>query len=273
MNAYKIYIITVLSTFLLACQTEESLVYIDRPVVESYLMSGDTLYVKISRQVPFSEKNVNYSQDDINNLNINVTYNKTTYHLTPQGKGVYMAVSPLLLVNDQNEYKLKFLFNNDTVSASTTIPSKPTGFTQSETDITITPMTFDMSSGTIPTFPDPIKLTWNNIDKSYYLVVIQCIETNPKEINSSSNDEAPPDRIFRNEPSQTNTMNINAMQFSYYGKHQLILFHLNSDYASLYDDAGTSSQNLTNPSTSIINGVGIFTGISSDTLMLNVKEP
>jgi hypothetical protein len=44
------------------------------------------------------------------------------------------------------------------------------------------------------------------------------------------------------------------------------------DYASLYSENSTSSQNLTNPSTSIVNGYGIFTGLNADTLYLNVLE-
>jgi hypothetical protein len=53
----------------------------------------------------------------------------------------------------------------------------------------------------------------------------------------------------------------------------LILYHLNADYAALYNDTGNSSQNLTNPTTNIENGLGIFTGINADTLLLNVIKP
>jgi len=54
--------------------------------------------------------------------------------------------------------------------------------------------------------------------------------------------------------------------------HRIILFHVLPDYASLYDEKISSSQNLTNPSTSITNGYGIFTGLNSDTLYIRVNE-
>lgn len=63
------------------------------------------------------------------------------------------------------------------------------------------------------------------------------------------------------------------MSFSYYGTHQIILFKLNSEYAALYENSGTTSQSLTVPPTSIVNGYGIFTGINSDTLYIEVVEP
>jgi hypothetical protein len=82
--------------------------------------------------------------------------------------------------------------------------------------------------------------------------------------------ETPPGRFFRNEPTQSNQYEIQFMNFQYLGKHRLILYHLNADYSELYKDNGNSSQNLTNPITNIENGLGIFTGLNADTLLLNV---
>lgn len=52
----------------------------------------------------------------------------------------------------------------------------------------------------------------------------------------------------------------------------IILYHVLPDYASLYEENTTSSKNLTNPSTSITNGYGIFTGLNSDTLYIDAEE-
>jgi len=65
---------------------------------------------------------------------------------------------------------------------------------------------------------------------------------------------------------------INAMEFEYFGTHRIIIYHVLPDYADLYEQNSTSSQNLENPSTSISNGYGIFTGLNSDTLYLEVTE-
>ena len=272
MNKKIIISIVIITMLLSACKKEITPAYQDKPIVESYLSNGDTLSVKVSRQVPFSTESATYSKDDINNLNITVTFNNNQYLLSPMGSGLYKAISPLLIVNENNKYDLSFDFNNSTVTASTTIPIKPNNYTQSVTSIAIPQMTgTPPSGGTMPTFPDPVKLTWTNTDNSYYLVVIQCIESDPVSINDIGSD-GPPAMIFRNKPSQSSGYEISSRNFNYYGAHRLILFHLNPDYASLYDDAGTSSQNLTNPSTSITNGLGIFTGVNSDTLLINVTK-
>lgn len=57
----------------------------------------------------------------------------------------------------------------------------------------------------------------------------------------------------------------------YYGNHRIILFHINSDLAALYEESDNTSQNISNPSTEINNAFGIFTGTNSDTLNLQVE--
>ena len=101
------------------------------------------------------------------------------------------------------------------------------------------------------------------------MIVVQNIETDPELIRDTSDDRFP-SRVFRNEPSVINEYKINQGQLLYFGRHILLLYHLNPDYATLYAADDNSSQNLKNPSTNISNGFGIFTGISADTLYLDV---
>jgi hypothetical protein len=78
---------------------------------------------------------------------------------------------------------------------------------------------------------------------------------------------------FRKTPTNSNFDQIKGSDFTYYGRHRVILYHVLSDYATLYQQNSNSSQNLINPSSAIVNGYGIFTGINSDTLYVVVKEP
>jgi len=159
------------------------------------------------------------------------------------------------------------------VTSSTDLPTKPVNYTQSVTVIKVPSMDFSggFPSGGPPTMPDPVKLGWTNNDEGYYMVVIENTEKTPVPIYDFGN-KVVPGRFFRNEPTQSNQYEIPSMNFQYYGKHRLILYHLNPEYAELYKDNGNSSQNLTNPATNVKNGLGIFTGLNADTLMLNVVK-
>lgn len=253
-----------------SCDTEETLLaFNDIPVVESYLITTRPVSIQITRKTPY-DANVALSADDLNLLQVKVLYNDQIRLIPSVGNGEYKDLA--FIPQEGVEYKLEFEFNNQTISSSTEILSKPENFKQSVTQIQMSGIDFSTRPPTRPVMPDPVKLTWTNGDNSYYMVVIENMETATTAINDYG-DREPPGRFFRNAPTQTNQFEIQSMQFQYYGRHRLILYHLNADYATLYNDTGNSSQNLTNPTTNIENGLGIFTGINADTLLLNVIKP
>jgi len=47
---------------------------------------------------------------------------------------------------------------------------------------------------------------------------------------------------------------------------------VNDDFADLYSQTAVNSNNITNPVTTIKNGFGVFTGMASDTVYLEVNE-
>lgn len=252
---------------LTGCTDRRAPEFEDIPVVQAYLRAGTVLSVKVSRQVPFDTDAI-LSDEDLDALELVISYDDTSVVLMPQGDGLYRAPDSLL-IEAGKEYRLAFTFNGKVVEARTVIPSKPEGFTASANSIEIARM--DSTAMGPPDFPDPIQLTWENPDASYYLVLVENIEASLDPI-SDFGDDAPPSFQFRKEPVTSDSSDLNSREFQYFGTHRIVLYHLNVDYATLYDDAGTSSQNLTNPSTGIQNGYGIFTGVNTDTLLLEVIE-
>jgi hypothetical protein len=253
---------------LASCKKEKTSEFTDTPIIESYLEPGKYFMVRISRQIPFSGTVV-YSADDIDNLVITAERSGITHTLIPLGNGNYIDSS--LTVVSGDHYNLSFSFNAKAVTAYTYIPSKPVNMTQSVTEIEIARMDSASGSPTSMTMPDPIEIEWANSDGSYYLVLVENIETTLDPIRDFG-DNTPPSNIFRKSPTNLAVEEIRAMEFQYYGTHRIILYHVLADYATLYDGNSTSSQNLTNPSTSIVNGYGIFTGLNADTLYIEVKE-
>lgn len=268
----KMILFISLSSLLLASCTKQdtSPAFVDKPIVEAYLKAGDTLSIKVSRQLPFSTSNATISTDDIDKLGIDIVSDGMRIRLTPQGKGVYKAINPTIIVTERKRYDLKFIFNKDSVTATTVVPAKPVAFSSSVYQLSY--KGFSVTSMTPPTFPDPVKLKWTNADKTNYIVVVENIASSKVIINDFGG-QGPTADQFRLKPTQDNSTEVNPLQFVYYGMHRVILYHLNPDYASLYDDSGSNSINLTNPATKIKNGLGIFTGMNSDTLFINIKKP
>ncbi len=253
-----------------ACENSEDNAFTDWPIIEAYLTPGCPIQVKLSRQLPFSSE-VTYSDDDINNLEIIVYDAQDSVTLTPIGNGQY--VDSTFVLQEGSMINIRFSFNQKNVSAYSYIPVKPSGFTQSATSISISQMGSSSGQPTSPpTMPEPIELNWTNDDASYYLLVIENIEEEPEAVFEFEDDEERPAPRFRKQPSTASGVRLNAMEFQYYGMHRIILCHVLPDYATLYESTSSSSQNLTNPSTSIINGYGIFTGLNTDTLFVEVVK-
>lgn len=265
----RLVIVTLLITAIYSCEKETSQSFTDFPIIEGYLEADSVFNITISRQIPFDEY-VTYSSDDIDNLAVTVELNNELYLLESLGDGQYVDSS--LVVSEGDNYNLSFTFDNRDVSAYTYVPSKPIGFTQSEEEMYIEEV--DISTGPPTgdiTQPDPIELNWTNNDNSYYLVLVENIESTLDPIRDFG-DNTPPGNRFKKSPTNSDFEEIRSMEFQYFGLHRIILYHVLPDYATLYEENSTSSQNISNPSTSIINGYGIFTGLNTDTLYVEVIE-
>jgi len=267
MKARLIILISLVVFFSYSCE-KLTAPFTDSPVIESYLSPGATPLVKVSRQIPFAGNAV-YSDDDIDALTITIKYGNETHTMTPVGDGTYTDSS---VIGEGDEFTLSFIFNLRKVLATTSIPAKPSNFTASDDNVSVVRMT----EGAMPSMGsfgsmEPLSLTWDNEDASYYIVVIECVESEPDPVRDFS-DSIPPMNMFRKRPTTSQGIEIRPQEFQYFGQHRIILFHVLPDYASLYDEKISSSQNLTNPSTSIANGYGIFTGLNSDTIYVQVNE-
>jgi hypothetical protein len=70
---------------------------------------------------------------------------------------------------------------------------------------------------------------------------------------------------------QNSTYKTTAITFPFIGNYQVILLHVTKEYIDATTVSGGSSLSLTNPSTNITNGLGVFTAMQADTVNLNVR--
>lgn len=251
-----------------ACNKSTSPQYNDRPVVISYLLAGGHPTVKISRQAATSS-GVGVSSEDLNALQVSL-YDDSAVHLLWLADTAYTDTNVTLMAG--HTYRLSFLYNGKEVTASTTIPSEPLNVAASATSIGLDKIDESTFSGGPMNFsiPDPVDITWTNDDKSYYMLVAENTTSNPELVRDTISGSNRPAFSFRNQPSVTDNVQLQSMSFEYFGRYRLILYHLQPEYATLYENTSNSSQNLITPVTNIVNGFGIFTGINADTLYLHV---
>jgi hypothetical protein len=254
-----IFLFVISFAIISSCTKEDSKTIEPKAVVESFLHPGQPLQVKITKQIITGADNS--GSRTINNLQVTITHNSQVYILTQNASGVYENPSIPVVVGGQ--YNLKFDYNNQTITSSTIVPAKPTGFTCTPLTITIP----NFGGGGPPSFPEPLKARWDNPGSAYHYVAAKSVESNPTEI---SNTAGRPN--FASTPDQGNYKEINFGEFKYYGRHALILYRILPDYAAFYNAAGSNSQNLSEVPTNVNNGLGIFTSLNTaDTLFVQVN--
>jgi Domain of unknown function (DUF4249) len=231
-------------------------------VVESYLRKGQDITLTLNTMLPYDGSGE--AVKTLDDATVIINDGTANYTMTAKGNGTYFLDKQQLAIETGKTYKMSLEYKGQKVEATTIIPTQPENFKSSDSEI-ITP---NIGGGSFPTFPDPIKLTWTNLKDAYYLIVSENTETNPESIFGATGFEPP---RFRTEPLQANGYELSFRNFSYKGNHLIILYHINPDYASLYEQNGSNSLNLSNVPSNVTGGLGIFTGVATDTLKIQVK--
>ncbi|WP_064196837.1 MULTISPECIES: DUF4249 family protein [Emticicia] len=254
----------------------------DKPVVEAYLAPNHPVSLKLYSEIPYSDTSEGVSQP-IDGVSIKIIgSNGKTFTLTSQGSGLYTSANNELIGPAGTTYSLEFDFKGRKVRATTEIPSKPINFKSDKTEISRTQI--DLSNftpgsgggirpgGGFDQENTSVNLTWSNPNNYYHFVAVENVEENRVQIIIPPSGSSFPSFRFFNEPLIGSSNVVRSQSFQFFGKHDIILYRVNSEYAALYQATGTTSQNLSTPPTSIINGLGIFTGINADTVKFVVNK-
>ncbi len=248
-----------------SCQkTNDNISGTNRPVVEAYLVPGTKTLVKVYYQ-KFLDDTITYGYP-ITGLKLNLSDGTNTVQLAENTPGNY-SWNDVNFIKDKKTYTLNFTYMGKTVSATTTVPDKPTDFRCTDTlqRVPYRSGGFGQSSG--PIF-NPVTFSWDNPASWFYLMVYKDIDINMVPTNANSN------RPYHDTETllgQTALFQTQLGLFSFTGKYQVLLFHINKEYNDAISAGGGTSLSLTTPSTNVTNGLGIFTSMQADTVILDVK--
>lgn len=277
MNYIKTIIIFSSFIFLLFACEKQSIENIETKtaVVEGYLYDGQPVdSLKITQSFSYSQLDTNVISLD--GLDVILSESANQYPLTSIGNGIYQ--NSQVFIEQDKSYRLEFVWEGETISAETYIPLKKEA-QLSLTEVELPKVELGSNgSGVITGTLDPVEITWNNSEGDYYYIVITNIESDPEYVNENvaaniAANGGAPRFVFITEPQISDFYAVNARrELTQYGTHQIIVFRVNPEYAALYESSGNSTLSLEQPPTNIENGLGIFTGVSSDTLYLEVNK-
>lgn len=240
----------------------------DTIIVQSYLFAGNPLdSFRVTQSISYSS-----TSDEVitlDDLAIGINDGINTYYLESFGNGYYRNSD--LIITEGINYSMEFQNDEIIVSANTYVPEKKE-ISIAPTEISIEKIELGVMGGP-PTQTDPINISWDNSTGDYFYVLVENIETSPEYINSNFANNIPNDRRFITEPNITSEYNVDTRrEIQYFGTYRVIVYRVNSEYAALYSTAESTSSSIVEPPSNIVNGLGIMTGISTDTVFFEVNE-
>lgn len=223
-------------------------------VVNAFIKEGDTIKMDITRQFVFNTSDSIF--EPISDLSIKIVDGATEVTMISDGKGKYHSS---IVAKVGKQYHFSFIYNNKQISSSCTVPSRPNNLTQSAYQL--------IHNSTDHSLNTSVTLKWDNPDSTYYMVNLYCTESTLTPIYYTTDS-----RSRSIEPFIADSLVLSDRNFSYYGRHRVVLYHVNREFYELYKRYSSNAEKLTNPPTNITNGLGIFTAYATDTLWVYVRK-
>jgi hypothetical protein len=261
----------------LSCETEEKTNSASSQVVlEGYLFQNEPVdSIHLTLSLPFESTDTVYLP--VNDAIVTIQWNNEVYVLESVGNGYYNYMGDSLMVSERQSYSISVKYDDREISSSTNVPTIPTGITLTDTILYVdTTFTFGPPEDNEQSGVD---VSWDNPDNSYYYIVIESADSNAADIvledsNFPGGMEIVPggNFFFRSSPFQGDFYTINTRSLEKYGRHRVKVYHVNQEYADLYENREQDSRSLTEPLTNIRNGLGIFTAFSYSEVYFYVKN-
>lgn len=207
----------------------------------------------------------------INDAIVYLIKNDTKYLLDQnlEMPGYYKYTGSELLINAGDIFKIEVNYNNVIAYGETSIPDRPKNLTISDSVLAIPYISFqDIKLGLVNPDDYSIVINWDNIDSSYYYVVLENLESLPTPIFENVSMQRFTKSIST--PSKRGDFVINPLTVSYFGRYRAVIYKVNQEYADLYESRQQDSRNLQEPLTNIVNGLGVFSAFASDTVWFNI---
>lgn len=276
MNKYTFSILFALLIFYqFSCSKVEELELENNFVVEAFLFGNEPIEnIKLKTTYPL-EATEDLS-NPINDAMVQLLKDGDIYSLQPSGEeGFYHYLGNDLSVKSGDVFQLEVNYKNRVATAQTIIPTPPTNVSIDIDTVTIPRV------GLNPTALQSLRevlqgllinVSWENSNGDWYYIVVENIEQNEDPIFPPQVEEALQNFRFVSDPTQSNIQIVIGAGLRHYGTHKVTVYHVNQEYADLFENRRQDSRDLNEPPSNIENALGIFTGFASQAVYFEVVE-
>ncbi len=189
---------------------------------------------------------------------------------TSGAPGAYHYPGADLVVEWGDVFELGVSRGSESLSATTVVPSPPEGFAVSSDVLDVVDLTagFGGSGGRRGGGGGPgglafggVIVRWINPERDLFFVVVDNLEIHPEQIPAP--EFIGQARRFVSVPTPADSTVISQLSLTHLGEHRIRLYHVNQEYADLYEGRVQDSRDLNEPPSNIRGGLGVFSAFAS----------
>jgi len=269
-----------LLAILLSSCVEENLnnIAANQFVIEAFLYAGepiDDIRIKTTYDLS-SEEDVSVP---INNAIVTLIKNGERYNLISSGDdGFYNYPGNDVTVETYDIFQLEVSYNGISAMAETIVPTPTIGLSISEDSlfVPILPITAGMDSivNTIRNFltNSVINATWDNPNEDLYFMVVESVSDTLDPIFPTQVIDVLARFRFVSEPTDGTSISFIAGTLESFGTYSVKVYHINQEYADLYENREQDSRDLNEPPSNITNALGVFSAFNSQEVFFEVAR-
>lgn len=272
-----IYFLFTLTLIFPSCE-EENLNNIaeNQFVVEAFLYAGESID-DIRVKSTFSLTSEEDLSIPINDATVSLFKDGERFNLIPAGdEGYYKYPGTDISVETGDLFELEVVHNGITASATTMVPSPTTGLSLSQDSIFVPVLPIGSGVDTVIMVineflqASTIDASWDNPQGDLYFMVVESVGDTIIPIFPTQVTEALSSFRFVSEPTNETSLSFLAGTIESFGTYSVRVYHINQEYADLYENREQDSRDLNEPPSNITNALGVFSAFNSQEAFFEV---
>lgn len=247
-------------------------------VVEAFLYAGEPVDdIRIKTTFPLSE--AEDISSPINTAQVILSKEGTQYPLVSSGDdGFYHYLGNDLTVETGDVFDLEVVHNGITANATTIVPTPTEGLKLSIDSLKVPQLPFsegrDAIVEAIGNFlrNSSVEARWDNPSGDLYFMVVEAVSDTLDPILPAVAIEALARFRFVSEPTDGETLSFLGGTLESFGTYSTRVYHINQEYAALYENRNQDSRDLNEPPSNVINALGVFSAFNSQEAFFEVAR-
>ena len=276
MKKHIIFILS-LSILFLSCE-EENLnnIAANQFVIEAFLFAGEPIDdIRIKSTFQLASENDNSSP--ISDAEVTIIKEGQRFPLIPSEEdGFYHYPNDDLSVETNDVFQLEVIYNGISTVAETIVPTPTVGLVLSEDSLKVPQLPFSAGRDSIVEAignfvrNSMIEATWTNPNEDLYFMVVESVADTIDPIFPQQVLSALEGFRFVSEPSSEASITFFGSALVSFGRYSVKVYHINQEYADLYENRTQDSRDLNEPPSNIANGLGVFSAFNSQEAFFEV---